>query len=243
MGIGRPISMDQERVSFNLARLKKGGQNFEIVVEPDNAIAYKRGAELDVKDVLKGEKIFSDAKKGIFASENDMKSLFNSSEPLKVASIILKEGEIQLTTEYRDKLRAEKRKRVLALIHRNAIDPKSKLPHPLTRIENAFDQAKCKIDEFRTAEEQVDDVVKKLRTILPLRIEQIVLGIDIPPQYAHQAYGMLKKLGDLKKETWGNDGGLNVQLEIPAGLQEDVMDRMNNMTHGGVEIRIIGENR
>ncbi len=243
MGIGRPISMDQERVSFNLARLKKGGQNFEVVVNPDSAIAYKRGAELDVKDVLKGEKVFNDAKKGVFASENDMKALFNSSDPLKVASIILKEGEIQLTTEYRDKLRAEKKKRVLALIQRNAIDPKSKLPHPLTRIENAFEQAKCKIDEFRTAEEQVDDVVKKLRTILPLRIEQIVLQIDVAPQYAHQAYGVLKKLGDIKKETWGNDGGLTVQLEIPAGLQEDVMDRMNNMTHGGVEIRIIGENR
>ncbi|MBW2997752.1 ribosome assembly factor SBDS [Candidatus Woesearchaeota archaeon] len=241
MGIGRPISMDQERVSFNLARLKKGGQNFEIVVDPDNAIAYKRGATIDIKDVLKGEQVFTDAKKGVFAPETEMKSLFNSSDPLKVASIILKEGQIQLTTEYRDKIRAEKKKRILTLIQRNAIDPKTKLPHPLTRIENAYEQAKCKIDEFRTAEEQVDEVISKLRVILPLRIEQMVLEIDVPPQYAHQAYGVLKRLGDIKKENWTNDGSLIVNLEIPAGLQEDVMGRLNSMTHGGVNIKIVGE--
>ena len=241
MGIGRPISMDQERVSFNLARLKKGGRNFEIVVDPDNAIAYKKGSEIDIKDVLRGEHVFSDAKKGVFASENDMKSLFNSSDPVKVASIILKEGEIQLTTEYRDKLRAEKKKRILALIQRNAVDPKTKLPHPLARIENAFEQVKCKVDEFKTAEEQVDEAIKALRTVLPLRIEQIVLRVDVPPQYAHQAYGVLKKLGDIKKETWNNDASLIVELEIPAGLQEEVMNRLNSMTHGGVDISIIGE--
>jgi ribosome maturation protein SDO1 len=233
--------MDQERVSFNLARLKKGGQNFEIVVDPDNAIAYKRGATIDIKDVLKGEQVFTDAKKGVFAPETEMKSLFNSSDPLKVASIILKEGQIQLTTEYRDKIRAEKKKRILTLIQRNAIDPKTKLPHPLTRIENAYEQAKCKIDEFRTAEEQVDEVISKLRVILPLRIEQMVLEIDVPPQYAHQAYGVLKRLGDIKKENWTNDGSLIVNLEIPAGLQEDVMGRLNSMTHGGVNIKIVGE--
>ncbi|MBW2966971.1 ribosome assembly factor SBDS [Candidatus Woesearchaeota archaeon] len=243
MGIGRPVSMDQERVSFNLARLKKGGKVFEVVIDPDNAIAYKRGSGVDIKEVLRGEKVFFDAKKGVFASENDMKALFNSSEPVKVASVILKEGEIQLTKEYRDALREQKRRRILALIQRNAIDPKTKLPHPLTRIENAFEQAKCRIDEFRSAEEQVDEVVKSLRTLLPLRIEQVVLQIEVPPQFAHQAYGQLKNLGDMKGETWGNDGGVVVRLEIPAGLQEEVMNKMNNLTHGGVDIRIIDEKR
>jgi ribosome maturation protein SDO1 len=243
MGIGRPISMDKERVSFNLARLKKGGKNFEVVVDPDNAIAYKKGASIDIKDVLKGEKVFFDAKKGVFASEGDMKSLFNASDLLKVAAIILKEGEIQLTTEHRDKLREEKRKRILTIIQRNAADPKTNLPHPMTRIENAFNQVKCKIDEFKTAEEQVDDAIKVLRTVLPLRIEQILLQIDLPPQYAHQSYGLLKRMGTIKQENWGNDGGLTLKFEIPAGLQEEVMSKLNSMTHGGVDVKILEEIR
>lgn len=235
--------MDQERVSFNLARMKKGGKTFEVVVNPDEAIAYKKGKQIDLKEVLRGEQVFSDAKKGVLAPESDMKALFNSSEPLKVASIIIKEGEIQLTTEYRDKLREEKKKKILHLIHRNAADPKTKLPHPMTRIENAFEQAKCRIDEFRTAEEQVDEIVSKLRTILPLKIEQVELEIDIPPQNAPQAYGMLKRTGDVKKETWTNDGGLIVRLQIPAGLQEEVMDKLNSLTHGGASIKLLGEAR
>ncbi len=84
-------------------------------------------------------------------------------------------------------------------------------------------------------------VIKALRTVRPLRIEQMVLRVDVPPQYAHQAYGVLKKLGNIKKETWGNDASLVVDLEIPAGLQEDVMGRLNSMTHGGVDIKIVGE--
>jgi ribosome maturation protein SDO1 len=243
MGIGRPISMDKERVHFNLARIKKGGKVFEVVVEPDNAIAYKKGAKMDIREVLRGEKIFSDAKKGEAAVESDMKALFNSSDPLKIAGIILKEGEIQLTTDYRDKLRADKKKKILALIQRNAIDPKTKLPHPLTRIENAFEMAKFHIDEFKTAEEQVGDVVKKLRAILPLSIEHVVLRINVPPQQAHQAYGVLKKLGTIRQEAWGSDGSLVIKLEIPAGLQEEVMDKLNSMTHGGVDIQLEKEIR
>jgi ribosome maturation protein SDO1 len=243
MGIGRPISMDKERVSFNLARIKKGGHEFEIVVEPDNAIAFRRGASVDIKDVLRSEHVFSDAKKGVVAAEHELKAVFNTSDPLKVAGVIVKEGEIQLTTEYRDKLRADKRRRILYLIQRNAIDPKTKMPHPMVRIENAFEQAKCHIDEFRTAEEQVDEVIKSLRTLLPLKIEQIVLQITIPPQHSHQAYGVLKKMGAIKQDVWGSDGSLTVKLEIPAGLQEEVMDRMNSMTHGGVDIRTAGETK
>ncbi len=239
MSQGRPISMDQERVSFNLAWLKKAGKMFQVVVNPDEAIAFRKGSEVDLKDVLRSEEVFTDAKRGELAAETDLKTIFNASDPVKVAKIILKEGEIQLTTEYREKLREEKKKRILHLVHRNAADPKTNLPHPMTRIENAFEEAKCKIDEFRSAEEQIDEVVKKLRVILPIKIEQVVLQIDIPPQNAHQAYGVLKRMGGIKNETWGNDGSLVVKMEIPAGLQEEVMDKMNSMTHGGAEIKTV----
>jgi len=235
------MSMDKERVSFNLSRLKKGGKNFEVVVDPDNAIAFKKGNEIDIHDVLKGEHVFTDAKKGVFAPENDMKSLFNSSDPIKVAEIILKTGEIQLTTEYRDKLREEKKKRIIGLIQRNAADPKTMLPHPLTRIENAFEQVKCKIDEMKSAEEQVDEVVKALRTVLPIKIDQVLMQLHVPPQYAHQAYGVIKRGGGIKQETWGNDGSLVVKIEIPAGMQDEVTGKLNEMTHGGVDIKILGE--
>jgi ribosome maturation protein SDO1 len=231
--------MDQERVSFNLGKIRKGGQTFEVVVDPDLAIGFRNGEKIDIRDVLKGEKVFSDAKKGVLAPESAMKDLFGSSDPLSVASKILKEGEIQLTTEYRDKLREEKKRKILAIIQRNAADPKTRLPHPLTRIENAFEQCRCKVDELRSAEEQVDGIVKAMRTVLPISIEQMTLQIHVPPQFAHKSFGMLKKFGTMKRETWGNDGSLVAHLEIPAGMQEEVMNQLNNLTHGGVEIEVV----
>ena len=235
----RPISCDKERISFNLARLKKGGLTFEIVVEPNDAIAYKQGKNIDIKDILKSEKIFSDAYKGLLASETEMNSLFGSLDPITVAQKILKDGEIQLTVEFRDKLREKKKKKITYLIHKNAMDPQTKLPHPLIRIENAFEEAKIKIDEFKTAEEQVEDAVKKLRPIIPIKIEQSKLKLTVPPQFAHQSYGIIKKFGDIKQETWGSDGALVIKVEMPAGFQAEFMEKINNLTHGGADIELL----
>jgi ribosome maturation protein SDO1 len=243
MGIGKtPLTFQgKHKVTFNLAKLKKAGQVFEVVVDPDLAIAHKKGEKIPLHEVLKGEHIFADAQKGLLASENSIKEIFGTTDENKVAEIILQEGEIQLTTEHRERLREDKRKKILAIIHRNALDPQTKLPHPLARLESALEETKFKIDEFKTAEEQVDDVVKKIQVILPIRIERVVLQIHVPPKQAHQSYGLLKRMGEIKKEAWGNDGSIVVHLDIPAGLQEDVMDSMNALTHGGVEIHIVKE--
>ncbi|MBT7902872.1 ribosome assembly factor SBDS [Candidatus Woesearchaeota archaeon] len=242
MSGGRPISCDKERVSFNLARLRKGGETFEIVIDADLAIAYKYDKTGDIKEVLKGEQIFADAKKGELASETAMNSIFNSREPLKVAEIILSTGEIQLTQEHREKLREIKRRRIVEMIRRDAIDPKSKLPHPAVRIENAMEEAKVKIDEFKRAEEQVEDIVKKLRVIIPIKFAKLVLKIHVPPQFAHQSFGTLKNFGSLLQTVWGSDGSLVVKLEIPAGLQEELLDKLNNSTHGSITVDIVDEN-
>ncbi|MBI4737997.1 ribosome assembly factor SBDS [Candidatus Woesearchaeota archaeon] len=237
-----PVTYDHERIRhLNVARLDKGGNRFEVPIDPDKAIAYKHQKSGNLNEVLHQKKVFTDAKKGMLASETALKSLFGTADPLKVAEIILKEGEIQLTTEHRDKIREEKRKRILSLIQRNAIDPKTKLPHPLTRIENAFEQARCHIDEFKTAEEQLDGVIRKLRPILPIKIEQLRMNVHVPAVCASQCFDLLKKLGDLSGESWGSDGSLMAKLQIPAGLREEVIDKLNKATKGSVEISKVEE--
>ena len=88
---------DKERFSVNLARLKKGNEKFEVVINSDAAIDFKQGRISDIRAALVNEKIFSDAKKGMHASEKLMQSFFKTTDSLKVAEIIIKQGEIQLT--------------------------------------------------------------------------------------------------------------------------------------------------
>ena len=142
-------TFDKERIHhLNLARLKKGGEKFEVAIDSEKAMAFRKGAISDVRDCLEAEHIFSDAKKGSLASEHDLQRLFKTNDPLKIAAVIVQEGEIQLTEAYRKKQVEDKMRRIIALIHRNGVDPKTHLPHPLTRIENAFAEAKAHVDPF-----------------------------------------------------------------------------------------------
>ena len=104
-------TMDHEKVSFNLARLKKGGKTFEFAVDADLAIDFRNGKDIPISEIVKSEKIFSDVKKGEIAVESDLSELFGSHDFAKIAPVILKEGAIQLTAEHRALLRDVKRKK------------------------------------------------------------------------------------------------------------------------------------
>lgn len=232
----RGQTFDEERIHINVARLKKGGETFEVVIDPDAAVLWKESGEGDISEIVNAEKIFSDAKKGMLASDEHIKSLFGTDEFEKVAEHILKEGEIQLTTEHRDKVREQKRNRVITYIHRNAIDPKSGNPHPQQRIILAFEEAKIKIDEFKSVEKQIPDIVRKLQPILPIKLEKLKLHVHVPRNYAGKMFGEISRIAQIQKEQWNNDGSWEADVELPAGIKNELIELINNITHGGAVI-------
>lgn len=229
-------TFDQERVSFNLARLKKGGETFELVVEPDAAIAFKENGSGDITEVVKAQKIFADAKKGELAGEEQTNAVFGTTNFSTVAKQILDEGEIQLTAEHRENVREAKRKQLINKIHQHAIDPKTGNPHPTTRIELAFEEAKIKVDEFKTIDQQLQDVVKKLQPILPLKFEKAKLVVKVPSNYGAKMYGEIARMATITKDSWQNDGSWLAEVELPAGMKNDLIDMINNATHGSATI-------
>ena len=232
----KPQSFDQERVQLNLARLRKGGEIFEIVIDADLAVDFKQGKDTDIREVLKAEKIFADAKKGDFSSEIRLKELFGTTDALNIAEVILKEGEIQLTSEYREKLREEKKRKLVELIHRNAVDPRTKTPLPTSRIENAFAEARVKIDEYKKAEDQIQTVLDQLRPVLPIKFEIKTLQVHLPAEYAAKLYQAVSSYGTIKKQEWLNDGSWLCFVEVPAGLVADFFENIGKKTQGNAEI-------
>lgn len=225
-----------ERVKLNLARLKKAGQVFEISVDPDLALRFKKGELLDIRDILKAEQIFSDAKKGELIPQNRLKEFFHTADPLAIARIIIKDGEVQSTSEYRAHEREQKKRQLIELIHRQAIDPATQLPLPLQRIELAFEQARLHFDENKPAEEQLEAVLAQLRPLLPIKITLAQFTLQFPPAYAPKAYPLVQKYSKILKETWNFDGSWTVLVEIPAGLKVDFLDKLNSFTHGEVVV-------
>jgi len=232
-------TFDREKISFNIAKLKKGGCVFEIVIDPDLAISFKKGTDIDIREILKSENIFSDAKKGNLAPEEDIKNILETDDNLEAARMIIQKGEIQLTAEYRESLRTAKLNKIISIIHRNGIDPKTSLPHPATRIENAIKEAKVHIDDMARAEDQVQEVLKNIRTVLPIKFEIQEIGIKIPAEYTGKAYSIVKSSCDIMRDEWLKDGSWVCEVSIPAGLREDLFDKLNNLTHGSVESKIL----
>ena len=221
-----------------VAKLKLKGINFEILVDCDKALEYRAGRLKDLDNVLATQDIFNDVKKGLHASF--LRDTFGTDDKRKIAERIIKEGEIQLTTQHKNKLREELRKRIIQTIHRNAINPKTNIPHPPARIESALEEAKVKIDEYKSAEEQVVEIVKKINGILPIKYETREVLLKIPAKFSGQSYTIAKQYGKLLKEDWQNNGNLYLTVEIPAGLQNELLDKMNGLTKGSVELSVIG---
>lgn len=227
------------RLHINLAKLKKNGRKFEIVIDPDNAVAYKEGKITDIHDVLIAERIFEDVQKGVFSSKIDLDTVFPGLDTMKIADVILSKGELQLSAKYRDAKQEEKRRTIIETIHRNSINPTNNLPHPITRIENALAEAKVRIDDNKSAHDQVQDIVKKLQPIMPIKFEHKHVQVHISEKYAKKHYKVIHRFGKVSSEKWLDDGCYMCTVEIPAGMYMDFIEDLNKKTHGGVEIKLL----
>jgi ribosome maturation protein SDO1 len=224
---------------FTIARYTKENEHFEVLVKPQKALDYRNGKIAGITDVLAAETIFSDANKGTRVPEDALKKAFGTTDSLKIADVIIKRGQLQLTTEQRRKMVEDKRRQIIDYISHQAVDPKTNLPHPPMRIENAMEQIRYPIDPYKSVEEQAREIVKLLRPILPLKVEQISVGTHIPAQYAQRAYGSIKTFGVIKREEWRNDGSWYGVLEMPAGSYASFLNKLGEVTKGSGEAKII----
>ncbi|MDC8438080.1 MAG: ribosome assembly factor SBDS [Candidatus Nitrosotenuis sp.] len=215
------------------------GEKFEILVKPDPALEYKLGKRKDASTVLVSDEVYTDSHKGTRASSEKLLKAFGTQDTGEIIEIILKKGDLNLTTDQRRKMVSEKRKQIVEYIAKTFVDPRSHLPHPPLRIEQALESARISIDPFRNVDEQSKDVVEKLRTIIPLKSENLLLDITVPAQYAGQSYAVLKSTGTLKKEEWQNNGSLKAILEIPAGARANVIDRLGSITKGTATVEMV----
>jgi len=224
---------------FTIARYTKDNEHFEVLVKPNKALDYRNGKIAGITEVLAAETIFTDANKGTRVKDEDLKKAFGTTDALKIADVIIKKGQLQLTTEQRRKMVDDKHKQIVDYISRQAVDPKTNLPHPPMRIENAMEQIRYPIDPYKSVEEQARDIIKLLRPILPLKVEQISVGVHIPAQYAQRAYGSIKTYGAIKREEWRNDGSWYGVLEMPAGSYASFLNKLGEVTKGSGEAKTI----
>jgi ribosome maturation protein SDO1 len=224
---------------YTIARITHDGEHFEILTKPERALSYRLGKTSSISEVLVSDTIFTDAGKGLKASEEKLQEVFGTTDSLKIAGVILKKGTLQLTTEQRKQLVEEKRRQIVSFISRECIDPKTNLPHPPLRIEQAMKQIRLSIDPSKGVEEQTKEIIKLLRPIIPLKMEKISVAVHIPPEHASKVYGTVKGFGTIKRDQWQADGSWSAIVEMSAGLYGPFLDKLGKMTRGNLEAKMV----
>ena len=222
-----------------VVRFSHEGEKFEIMVKPDPALEYKMGKKKDLSAVLVSDEIYTDSGKGTKPSTEKLLKAFKTEDLAEIAEIIMQKGNLNLTTDQRRKMIENKRKQIVEFIAKTYVDPKTHLPHPPLRVEQAMKDARVSIDPQKNVDEQVKDIVENLRSIIALKSESLQLEIIIPAQYASQSYAVLKSVGSLKTEEWQNNGSLKAILEIPAAARPNVIDRLGSITKGSASVEVV----
>jgi ribosome maturation protein SDO1 len=221
-----------------IARWETGGSRFEVLVDPAAVQDLKDGKEVDLADKLALEHVFKDAKKGDKISEEHLEKTFHTRDIGAIAKQIVLKGEVQVTTEQRRQLQETKRRQIVATIARNAMNPQTGAPHPPARIEAAMVEAKVHVDPFRPVDAQVADVLDKLRPLIPIRLDVVKVRIRLPAQHYPRVIGEVKSMGRLLSEEWQGAGWVGV-VEIPAGLQTELHERLSAKTKGAAETGLV----
>jgi ribosome maturation protein SDO1 len=222
-----------------IARWETQGSRFEVLVDPEAVQELKDGKTVDLSDKLALEQVFKDAKKGDKISEEHLEKTFHTRNLAEIARQIVLKGEVQVTTEQRHKLQEAKRRQIVTTIARNAMNPQTGAPHPAARIEAAMLEAKVHIDPFRPVDAQVQEVLAKLRPLLPIRLDVVKVRVRVPGQHYPRVIGEIRGLGRLLEETWMSDGSWSGILEIPAGIQTELYEKLNARTKGAAETALV----
>ncbi|MEM5872366.1 MAG: ribosome assembly factor SBDS [Candidatus Aenigmatarchaeota archaeon] len=222
-----------------IARLIKSGEKFEILVDPEKAMELRSGKEFPLEELIASEEIFEDARKGTRASNEKINKAFGTNDLNIIVKKIIKEGEVQITTEQRKQMLDEKTKAIANLISKRGINPQTGLPHPPDRILRAMEQAKVRVDLEKRVEEQIETILEAIQKVIPIKLEKIQIAIKVPPEFSGKASNIVRNFGNLIKDEWTSDGSYICLLEIPAGIQPEVYERLNNLTRGQVEVKVI----
>ncbi len=214
-------------MTTTIARIKKAGKHFEIRVDLDEALKFKKGEVSLIEP--EGDKIFKDSKKGEVPSPSDLKDCFGTTEVNEIAGRIVKEGEIQLTQEHRSAEQEQKFKQVVDFLATNSVDPQTGNPHSIERIKNALNEAHVNIKNT-SVENQIKEILEAVSKVIPIKLDMKRVKITIPAMHTGKAYGVISQYRE--SEKWLNNGDLEVIVKVPSGIIMDFYDKLNGVTHG-----------
>ena len=212
-----------------IARLRSGKLTFETMVDLDNAMKLRKGDNVNIHNIIKDNDIYLDQRKGMRAGKAELENVFGTTELPLIVEQIVRKGQIEVTQEFRDEALESKKKQIIDFLVRNAVDARTNRPFTHDILNRVIKEAGIKI-ENKNIENQINNIIEKLKTIIPIKLETKKIRVKIPAIHTGRVYGLLQDYKE--KEDWLSNGDLEIILNLPIGLQIDFYDKLNSIMHG-----------
>ncbi len=66
----------------------------------------------------------------------------------------------------------------------------------------------------------------------------MTVAVKCPLEHASKIQHVISGFGKVGRQEWGGSS-LYASVEIPAGVQEELFSKLNGITHGHVEIKVV----
>jgi ribosome maturation protein SDO1 len=166
--------------NVSVVRIKKGKEKFEIATYPNTVIAWRTGAEKDVREVLQIDRVFRSVEQGEYAKSKDLKKAFGTDDQEAICLEILKAGEMQLSEKERGSQQETMLKEICTMVAERCINSQSKRPVTVGVVERALAELHYNVDRNKSAKKQALEAIKLLEGKFPIERLPMNLKITFP---------------------------------------------------------------
>jgi ribosome maturation protein SDO1 len=223
-----------------LVRYRSGKETFEVATHPGAVTKYREGTLKSLDEVLVSDVVFTDYHKRLRASELELKSVFGENyNKEEVLDRILRKGDFQLSAAERRQKLEQKRNEIIEYVHKNFVDPKTHLPIPRMRIEQALETVRPRLDMDQSADRQVALMMSKLSACMPMKKHQVEGTLRVPHGVLGASNAVIRSYCTVAREHYTSEGAV-LEIMISPGDYDAFIKALNNASKGNFHLDIAG---
>jgi len=221
-----------------VVRIKKTGKRFEIACYRNKVVSWRTKVEKDIDEVLQSHTVFTNVSKGQVAKREEILAAFGTDDQTEVCKMILEKGELQVSDKERSAAQESTVKEVATIIADMCINPTTKLPYPVSTIENALKDIHFSVKANRSAKQLALETIPNLSETMPIERAKMRVHIALPASIAKQAHDKVKEyFVEVEQETFDKGNLDMVGLVEPGSYRAlDELVRKDAKGKGALEL-------
>ena len=221
-----------------IVKYNRNGVSLEVLVDFSSYEKFLEDDSILIDDVLLDENIYSDVKKVKRASDEEISKALEEDLDfdLRIRKI-LKFGEPKIPNEVLKKRREETKEKVLNYILENTINPQGNLKFSKVVMEGELSKISYSYEPNRDYVFQAEEIIKKLSSKFPIKIDKKTMIITIPAKYSYVIH-KIRPIGNITKQEYDNHSNLKVHLDVSSSKEDYAIRELKRLTNDEVEYHI-----